>query len=425
VTGKQTLAQLLKSIDECADEVVELCSSLVKCPSENPPGDTTAVVALLTELFKNEGIDFEVFEPKQGVQSICAEWSGPREGPTLVLNGHIDVFPADDSDLWTYPPFSGRVHNGRIYGRGVADMKAGSTASLYTFLLFHRYRPPAKGTLRLMLVGDEESGGRWGTDWILDQHPEWKGDACLIGEPTGLGALRIGEKGQVWLRLQSTGHSYHAAVADGTGPIYEVARAILAIKDTLCGWPGEVPDEMRAVVDSSKAYKWFNRFTENSWVVDHISMNFGVVRGGMKINVAPRDAEVEVDIRLPLGVDPEDVVKDVERVIGERDIKASIERMLHRLCPARYTHPDHPFVKAAKDIISEVTGVEPILMFSPTFTDTRLFRARGVPAVLSGPAPHNMAGPDEHVTIEDLLATTKIHSSVAWRFLVEGGLVSC
>jgi succinyl-diaminopimelate desuccinylase len=420
---KPSHEKLWGEIDSQQDEVVNLCSGLVQIPTEAPPGDTSAAADYIGKLFDKEGIRYQVFEPRPGLKSLVAEWEGREPGPTLVLNGHIDEFPADDPRLWTYPPFSGKVTGGKIYGRGTADMKGGTSASIYTFLLFNRLNPPAKGKLRLMLVADEESGGQWGTDFILTQHPDWAGDACIIGEPSGLGAVRIGEKGQVWLKLESTATSYHAAIADGSGPIHDISQAVVALKKAISGRPGKTPAELDAVMKDTKDYPWFPRWRGREWVVDHFSMSFGVIRGGIKINIVPRNAEVEIDVRVPLGFDPEEVEAEVRRILKEQGLDLKMSRMLHHFCPANYTAPAHPFVQATKNTVTAVTGKAPVLWFSPTFTDTRLFRIRNVPAVICGPAPNNMAGPDEHITISDLIATTKVHSGVAWRFLVEGGLV--
>lgn len=413
-----SMDELWRQIDASFDEVVELCTDLIKCPTENPSGDTSSAVEFLSRLFSRESIPFEVFEPLPGVKSICADWLGDSPGPTLVLNGHLDTFPADDAALWSCSPFGGEVKDGRIYGRGAADMKGGVTASLFTFLLFHRVRPRARGRLRLMLVADEETGGKWGTDWIIAHKPEMAGDACLIGEPTGLGALRIGEKGQVWLRLRATGVSYHAGVADGSGPVSEIADAVRVLRDELVGMPGTVPDDVRGAVESTKGYPWFDQYRGREWVVDHVSLNFGLIRGGIKINIVPRLCELDVDIRLPTGVEPGFIVDKVREALEGRGLRLEIEPMLDRFCPANYTSPAHPLVSMLKSVATAVVGKEPILMFSPTFTDARLFRIRGVPAVLFGPSPHNMAGPDEFITVSDLMAVTRVHAGLAWKYLV-------
>jgi succinyl-diaminopimelate desuccinylase len=407
-------------IEANAGEVSDLCSGLVKCPTENPPGDTGAAVDFLEKLFRREGISYKVFEPKPGVKSLVAQAEGSEPGPVLVMNGHIDEFPADDASLWSDPPFSGLVKDGRLYGRGASDMKAGVTASLYAFLLFHRLRPKSKGKLLLMLVGDEESAGQWGTDWILDHYPDLKGDACLIGEPTGLGGLRVGEKGPVWVRLDAEAKSYHAAVADGAGPIREIAEAIRVINETILRIPGETPPPMKGPIEQTRAYPWFEQYVGRGWILDHVSVNFGMIDGGLKVNIVPPRCSLEVDLRVPLGITPDFIIKETQRRLSESGLKVKVSRMMHRDFPANFTAPEHPLIVSARKTATQVVGKEPILMFSPTFTDARLFRLRGVPTILFGVSPYNMAGPDEYILVSELLAATKVHTGIAFSYLVDG-----
>ena len=89
-------------------------------------------------------------------------WRAAKAGRNLVLNGHLDQFPAGDPEAWSFDPYSGECRDGRILGRGVGDMKAGSVASLLSLVLLHELDVPIRGQLTLTLVGDEETGGAWG-----------------------------------------------------------------------------------------------------------------------------------------------------------------------------------------------------------------------------------------------------------------------
>ena len=111
-----------------------------------------------------------------------------------MLNGHLDHFPSDDHALLSFPPYGGQIRDGKILGRGVSDMRGGLTASLFSFLLIHEHRVPLRGPLTLMMVADEETGGAWGTGFILEQRPEFAGDACMIGEPESPDGLRLGRR---------------------------------------------------------------------------------------------------------------------------------------------------------------------------------------------------------------------------------------
>ena len=142
--------------------------------------------------------------------NIVGSFQCGKPGRHLVLNGHTDVFPVGD-EKWTYGPWSGAVAEGRIYGRGVCDMKCGTTASIFTFAYLHRIRDQLKGKLTLTAVSDEETFGPWGARYLMEHHPEVHGDCCLNGEPSSIYGVRFGERGLLWLALKIATPGAHGA----------------------------------------------------------------------------------------------------------------------------------------------------------------------------------------------------------------------
>jgi succinyl-diaminopimelate desuccinylase len=132
-------------IDRRRHWLVGLCQEIVRRPTENPPGTTTACADLVTAELRGRGLPVECFEPRPGLVSLVS--SVGSDDPHFMLNGHMDVFPADDAALWEVPPFGGVLRDGRIYGRGVADMKGGVTASLASYLLIRDLGLPLRGRL--------------------------------------------------------------------------------------------------------------------------------------------------------------------------------------------------------------------------------------------------------------------------------------
>src|SRR5262245_66495787 len=132
-------AQLAKWIDDDRDAIVTLLCDFVRAKSPNPPGDTTLAAAHVTRLLEAHKLPFRVIAPQPTMPNIVGTFEGRGPGRHLVLNGHIDVFPADEqNERWTPGPWSGAIADGKIYGRGVADMKAGTSASIFTYA--YRYR---------------------------------------------------------------------------------------------------------------------------------------------------------------------------------------------------------------------------------------------------------------------------------------------
>jgi len=116
---------LISSVNE-KGELTKLLQRLLQIPSDNPPGDTTAIAEFIKEYMSEYGIESWIITTKPGIANIVAT-VGKGE-PHLVLNGHLDTFPAEVGEPWSIPPYSGGLKDGRIYGRGAGDMKGGLAA---------------------------------------------------------------------------------------------------------------------------------------------------------------------------------------------------------------------------------------------------------------------------------------------------------
>lgn len=409
-------ARVLQEIDRRADEFVDLCCRLVRFNTENPPGDNTAEAAtFLAALLQHRGIAVNVVEPQSGMLSLTATLAGRRASPHFVLNGHLDVFPADDPALWDFPPFCGDVRDGNILGRGVADMKAGTTASLCAFLTIADLGLDLPGRLTLTLVSDEETGGRWGTEWLLTRNPDLAGDGCLIGEPCGPDAVRVGEKGLCWMRMATRGESFHASFSTGDNAISRLAGALDVVK-TITQERGTIPEDMREVIDAAKRQDLTRHLTGKHHLLEQPSLNVGMIRGGTKVNIVPRTCEAEVDVRLPLGMHPERTVAMLQerlQAAGFHDISLTL---VMGSVP-NYTSPKSRLAQMVSRNAAAVRGETPSFTMTTAGTDGRFYRARGVPTVIYGPRPHNIAALNESVPVEEFLTVLKVHAATAVDFL--------
>ena len=411
-TATATKQRLWTEIDRRRDELARLCADGLRIPAENPPGDTTAIAEHYIAVLRRAGLPAERFEPKPGLVSVVSTQAGRAEHPRFVFNGHLDHFPTDDRALWTFDPYGGEVRDGKVLGRGSCDMRGGLTASLFSFLLVHEHRLPLRGPLTLMLVADEEAGGAWGTGHILTTRPELAGDACMIGEPESPDGVRLGEKGKCQFRLVCEAPSRHSGLGVGDDPIIRVGAALQEAKH-LIEMPDTPPADLATVLEGMRDYVRSEFDAGRQWLYRRPSMSAGVIRGGIKVNIVPRRCEVEIDCRLPFGISPEDVKAEIERRLtaaGLHDVRFEYMPPVFR---ASHTAPDHPLVIAARANATAATGKEPRLTLANSGTDARYFRPRGVPAVIVGPRPHGLAAPDEYITVDDLVAVTKVHLGTA------------
>jgi succinyl-diaminopimelate desuccinylase len=411
--------RLWADIDKRRDELARLCADCLRIPAENPSGDTTAIANHYAQLLERAGLAVERFEPKPGIVSLVSTQKGQRDNPRFVLNGHLDHFPADDLSLWTFPPYEGIIRGGKIMGRGVSDMRGGLTASLFAYLLVHEHRVPLEGPLTLMLVGDEETGGAWGTGHILATRPELAGDGCMIGEPESPAGLRLTEKGKCQFKLIAEQPTRHGGIGTGDDVITRVGAALQEAR-TIIELPDRAPDDLARILDEMKSYSRSEFDEGRQWLYRHPSMSAGVIRGGIKVNVVPRRCEVEVDCRLPFGITPEDVKVHVERRLVAAGLTDVRFEHMPPLFNASYTAPSHPLVAAARANATAAVGKEPQLTATFSATDARYFRPRGVPALIFGPKPHGLAAPDEYITVDDLVTVAKVHLATALDVVMGG-----
>ena len=195
-------SEILAAIERDRDRLIGFLRDFIRAASPNPPGDTRKAAEHVIGFLKSEGLEPAVIAPNPEMPNIVASFAGNGEGRHLVLNGHMDVFPAADDGTWTHGPWSGAMADDHIWGRGAVDMKSGTTASLFAFAYLHRLRDQLPGKLTLTAVSDEETFGPWGMRYLMEHHPEVHGDCCLSGEPTGPQIIRFGEKGPLWLRFE-------------------------------------------------------------------------------------------------------------------------------------------------------------------------------------------------------------------------------
>src|SRR5690606_6713246 len=148
--------------------------------SQTPPSDTRATAALAAQFLEGLGnVKVSLHQSTAPVINLLAELDGGLPGPRTILSGHLDTYPIGDPTTWTHDPLGGEVHEGRLYGRGSADMKA-AVAVLLSLMRDFATNGPFAGSIVLALAGDEERMGELGTQWMIDNLPEIHGDGVLV-----------------------------------------------------------------------------------------------------------------------------------------------------------------------------------------------------------------------------------------------------
>jgi succinyl-diaminopimelate desuccinylase len=410
----EDLHKALSLIDGRRNNITKLVSDLIKIRSINPPGDMQEIATFIEELLKNEGFSVNRVEPEQGKISLIT--SVGKGKPELVFNGHMDVVPSGDPSKWRYDPFSGIIVDGYIYGRGASDMKGGLGALIQAFLVTSKFENKLNGKLTLVLVPDEESGGLLGTKYLIDNNIV-VGDAVIIGEPTGLDYIDIGQKGSLWLKLKFKGKSIHGSLAPylGDNAIIKAYRAITELYN-ITKLKANPTDDIKHVIDTSTniADSLIGFKGIGELILKHPTLNVGIIKGGSKINMVPDYCEVDVDIRIPIGLTSKDVVEEIRKILEKYEGEVEVIS----ISEANYTSPHHKLVKTVEETIELVISKKPHVFVQWASSDARYYRIKGIPTIHYGPAEvEGIHGYNERVKTEDVIKASKVYLITALKFL--------
>lgn len=408
---------ILGWIEQDRDEIVGFLSSFVAIPSPNPPGDTRAAADFLRGYLQRKGVPVEIRSAKDHLPNVVGSIEGSRPGRHLVLNGHIDVFPAGPAESWSRDPWSGAVEDGKVHGRGVADMKCGTSASIWAYIYLHRLRDQLAGRLTLTCVSDEETGGTWGAKWLIENFSEeFRGDCMLNGEPSTPSMVRFGEKGTLRIVVEIDTPGAHAAYTHASPNAIRIAAAVIRELYELENLSVEQSDEIRRAIEAGFGAIDAGVGVGASTILNKVTVSVGVIQGGVKINVLPGHCRFEVDIRLPIGMTHAFIVGHVERIIARHPQARLIPVWTHS-CEPTVSVPGHEMVAILKRTVRDLGLPEPVSTVSLGATDCKHWRQNGVPSYVYGCRPGNMAKPDESVDVEEFLHVLRTHALAAAAYL--------
>lgn len=405
-----------KQIDEEKESILKLASDLIKIPSVNPPGDMKEIAEFISTYLSEYGLSCDVHEPENGrINLICG--LGDSSGKKLVLNGHMDVVPAGNVDRWSFPPFSGKIEDGFLHGRGASDMKGGVAGIISALRLLTEVEDSLNGEVILTLVPDEETMGAYGTGWILEQNLV-KPDACIIAEPTDVPLIDIGQKGAYWGKIKVEGTPIHGSLSPYKGDsailkACKVMNKMMEITKTRI----EQPKDIVEVIESSKPLVEKLIGSEGIGIIlSSPTLNIGIIKGGEKVNMVPSLCEVEFDIRLPIGFTAKEATTKLEGLLSEFGDMVKLE--VATSIDPNYTSPTAPIVQMTKANVKEALGKDPDIFVQWASSDARHFRLRDIDTVHYGPAIiEGIHGLDEKVRIDDIITATKVYTGAAIDFL--------
>jgi succinyl-diaminopimelate desuccinylase len=376
---------------------LQLLEALVARPSITP--DDAGCQALLAARLRDAGFACEALRfgpPAAAVDNLWAVRQGARPGPTLVFAGHTDVVPTGPLAQWTSDPFVPSHRDGRLYGRGTADMKTSIAAMVVAAEEFVQAHPGHAGRIAFLITSDEEGPSVDGTvkvvEWLRARGERL--DACIVGEPTSVDTLgdtiKNGRRGTLSGKLAVQGVQGHIAYPQlARNPIHQLAPALAELVATT--WDGGN-----------------DHFPPTSWQVSNIHAGTGAT------NVIPGEVVVDFNFRFSTESTPEGLKQRVHEVLDRHGLQYTLA----------WTLGGEPFLtrpgslsEALSAAIRAETGVTPVLSTTGGTSDGR-FIARICPQVVEfGPVNASIHKIDEHVELASIEPLKNIYRGTLQRLL--------
>lgn len=346
-------AEMNRQIDWNAnvDETVQNLVRLVQAETINPPGNEWPAIQVVKDILGSAGFpqkEVEILEAAPNRVNLVARLRGDGSKRPLLLSGHVDVVPVE-RDKWTHDPFGGEIIDGEIWGRGTLDMKGFLAQYLQVFLMLFRQEVPLKRDVILAAIADEEAGMTYGSRFLVDEHPELIDAEFALTEggamTVHMGKLRtypiqVAEKGVCWLQARAYGDPGHGSMPNPkTSAVMRLASSIEQLRKA-GHMPVHLTPTVRAMLQAIFGQRGFpinlllpvlrseavlnfllNRLSGPTrgyllaMTTNTVSPN--MLQAGQKTNVIPSVAEAMLDCRSLPGQTSEDVIREIQAVMGE------------------------------------------------------------------------------------------------------------
>jgi acetylornithine deacetylase/succinyl-diaminopimelate desuccinylase-like protein len=419
--------------DQLLDEATQHLQKYLQVQTVNPPGNEVEGAKFLKNILDKESIPCQIFEPSPGRGSLLATLKGSGKKKPILLLSHIDVVPVE-KERWEVDPFAGIIKDGYLYGRGTLDDKSMGIIEMMALIILKREKISLKRDILFLASAEEETGGRWGVQWAMENIPILKESEFALNEG---GYIILNEAGvpdryeissgqkvifQIQLRVEGT--SGHASMPHPDNPNVKLIRALgevtkwetpfkilPMVKEYFSKMaPRQPPEERQFFEDIEKGLSnpsFAKRLTSNpiynAMVRDTISLT--ILHGGNKANVIPSESTATFDCRLIPGTSKTDFLRKIkEKLGGEIEVKAISESKSLPPSPL-----DTDLFRAIQKYAAENDPDCPVVpLLLPGATDSRFLRDKGIitydfcPFRLTEKEMMRIHGNNERVALENL-----------------------
>lgn len=415
-------------VNENQQHIVELLQEMIGFKSINPnfmenpdASESNKLQEFVKDFLLSMGLTVDKWDVYEGQPNVVATLKGKTRENTLILNGHVDVVPAGDVGRWSFDPWRGEIHDGKLYGRGSCDMKAGVVSNIMVAKFFRDAGIELDSDLDLHIVIDEESGGA-GTRAVLDRG--YKGAGVIVTEPTN-GIINPAEGGLHWAKVTVKGNSAHS------------------------GWryshiyPGYARSGVNVIEKAMKIIQAASEL-EKDWGLNRRhpllpagvnTINPGVMLAGSGVKngipetitnpaIIPDYCVMEFDIKYLPTENSDQIKREFEEAIRSVTFTDSWLRENPPEVEWGVRGVDFPPVNTplGHDIVKCIAKSQEMYSISPTYEgfvavcDVAWYAGQNIPGVIYGPVGAQLHGPDEYVELASVFEVTKVMILAALRW---------
>lgn len=406
--------------EERTEEYLDFLKSLISADTTNQEhgvfGKEMNGQKVIIEKLLKMGLEVDEFEPDyndlkkyeeadQGHDytdrpNVVGVYKGSGGGKSLILNGHMDTMPFDNLDKWVTHPLKPEIQDGKLYGRGSCDMKAGVASMILALETLIDKGVKLKGDVIIQSVVDEEGGGN-GSLACVDKG--YKADAAIVTEPTSL-EIMPAHMGWLFYKVEFTGKSLHSALKwEGVNAIEKAMKVMLALQELERNWA----------------------IKKRHPLLPPPTINFGTIHGGMAGSVVPDYCLLDFGLHyLPTDADSEGMGKEVEKEVfevlenvvkGDPWLKENPPKIRKYQEGSGYEiGQDHPIIDSISKQFTNVIGSSPTIRGCEYGSDARLLNNYGrVPTVVFGPGSIQQAHAiNEYVPVDEYLKSIEILAGI-------------
>jgi acetylornithine deacetylase/succinyl-diaminopimelate desuccinylase-like protein len=363
--------------DDCVQEVVRLTQGLVRCRSAGFGAELDQAFSILGSYLKRHGIQTEVVRMDADAPLLRATICANRPGPHVLLEGHLDVVPADDA--WSFDPFSGEVVDGWLQGRGSCDMKGGVAACAEAASLLNQRKDAWHGRVTLLVVPDEETGSDQGLVPYLERFGTPDASCAICAEPTDLDPY-LGNRGLIWARIRLNGRASHAGMPQlGANPLAAAGTLITSLRSF--AWSGNAATPTTLQTSSA-------------------------------INVIPAEAVMGLDLRLEAGEHADRALGELQQVVrtmAEAHPDVGVDVEVEKVWPPCLVERESGLAQTALRAARTVTR-DAAFGFDQAANDASFLSQAGVPTLVWGPGAPGLAhARDERIQVSQLTAAVEMY----------------